>query len=502
MNLLLISLTVASSLVSLSMSAEVPAVRIKDQSFVSLNEALQAAAEGDVLTLTGKHSGNFTVSKSITLSGAEGASLDGQGKGTVLVIDADGVTIENLNITGSGKESTFKTIWGDAGVRVEGDKATLRKLVVSDCDWGVLFLGSKGGKITESTIEGCSRDGIKVLGGEGHHIGQCEINRNQVGLLIDAMYGEETELVLPNMKDMAQMQKMVNFSNKATYTTKVEVVENKLVENANNGIQVSLKSNHIDVLRNQIERTGRGASLSEDGKTSYIKAYSVGAGVPPDEAAEAVEMLIGTAILLNCGPHHIKVIGNQCRDNKGMGVGLVVAEQNRIEGNHLTDQRIGIHLERSNENHLLGNEIQNSSEYGMALGATRTSTLQVVRSDGNVLSGNKLIKNKVNAFDGTTQPVTREAIAQRLEKTGVPGMPASMLSNPGMKKRLIDSIHKTQQMGENQWHDGTKGNHYDDFDEPSEGFKDTNGDGVCEEPYSIPGGSAVDPHALAADAGS
>lgn len=43
------------------------------------------------------------------------------------------------------------------------------------------------------------------------------------------------------------------------------------------------------------------------------------------------------------------------------------------------------------------------------------------------------------------------------------------------------------------------GNHYDDFDEPAEGFRDGDGDGVGVLAHPIPGGGMIDHFPLLAE---
>ena len=52
----------------------------------------------------------------------------------------------------------------------------------------------------------------------------------------------------------------------------------------------------------------------------------------------------------------------------------------------------------------------------------------------------------------------------------------------------------------NHWDDDVRGNHYSDFDEPSEGFADKDGNGIGELGHAIPGGNAVDRYPLATGA--
>jgi nitrous oxidase accessory protein NosD len=106
-----------------------------EKRFDTLSNALRSAKDGDIIELNGGiHRGNFIIDKSITLvgigSGDALSALDGEGHGTVVTIAADNVVIDNLEIRNSGHKSTYKTTWGDAGVLVDADNATLRRLKI------------------------------------------------------------------------------------------------------------------------------------------------------------------------------------------------------------------------------------------------------------------------------------------------------------------------------------------------------------------------------------
>ena len=67
----------------------------------ALASALANASDGDTLAIQGTCKGIFEISHNLTLAGSGGATLDGQGAGTVLTIDAGNtVAISNLAITG------------------------------------------------------------------------------------------------------------------------------------------------------------------------------------------------------------------------------------------------------------------------------------------------------------------------------------------------------------------------------------------------------------------
>lgn len=78
-----------------------------------LAAAVAAAAPGDEIVLSaGEHAGPVTLDRALVLSGAAGAALVGGGKGSVVTVDAPGVTVRGLEIRGSGSDRQAM----DAGV--------------------------------------------------------------------------------------------------------------------------------------------------------------------------------------------------------------------------------------------------------------------------------------------------------------------------------------------------------------------------------------------------
>lgn len=492
-------LLAVTALIPATLPAETSSVRIKDQAFDSLQTALEAAAEGDVLNVSGSHAGNFTIGKALTLSGVDGATLDGQGKGTVLTITADGVVVRNLEITNSGDDSTLTTLWGDAGVKVDGDKAMLSKLTITECDWGVIFFGNKEGTLTESTIEDCRREGLKVLGGEGHLISKSQFHRNQSGVVVSPRYGNETELVLPDSSNPAQTKRVNEFFSKATSASNITIEDNVFTANSANGIQLASGTGKSGILRNKVSRSGKGNEARAEALKAQLAVFTAALGLPDATAEDSGNVLIGTGILLSCQVEENEVIGNHCEENCGPGLALIVAHQNRIEDNLLNDNLTGLYIERSNHNQVHTNQTRGNTDYGIALGVSSSTIFHLDRSTENLITRNTLSGNGTNAYDATTEKVSREQVGKQMENFPIPQMPGHAFDPEQLKKQFADSAYKNQKPGTNHWHDGKEGNHYDDFDEESEGFKDDDEDGVSEAPRSIPGGKAVDEHPLKAE---
>ncbi len=70
-----------------------------------LQQAIDAAMPGDVVTLEpGDHAGPIIIDKPLTLVGKPGAAVRGNGRGSVIRIEAEGVTVRGLAVSGSGRE--------------------------------------------------------------------------------------------------------------------------------------------------------------------------------------------------------------------------------------------------------------------------------------------------------------------------------------------------------------------------------------------------------------
>lgn len=104
---------VAALIVGLPVSAIAADITVR--AGASLQRIVQQAEPGDRLRLlSGVHRGPVIIDKTLELLGEDGASIEGDGTGTVVTITADDVTVRGLSIVGSG--SSHKDI--DSGIKV------------------------------------------------------------------------------------------------------------------------------------------------------------------------------------------------------------------------------------------------------------------------------------------------------------------------------------------------------------------------------------------------
>ncbi len=77
--------------------------------------------------------GDFVIARPIALHGLPGATFDGSGTGTVLRIESDDVTLEDVVVRGAGQRHTTE----DGAVRAEGQRITLRRIFVDRTLFGI-----------------------------------------------------------------------------------------------------------------------------------------------------------------------------------------------------------------------------------------------------------------------------------------------------------------------------------------------------------------------------
>jgi len=129
--------------------------------------------------------------------------------------------------------------------------------------------------------------------------------------------------------------------------------------------------------------------------------------------------------------------GNIASYNIHNGLSVYDSFDNNLSDNIFKWNDFGLVLSGSNSNRFINNIVTNSNECGIYI---------YINSNNNIFHHNNLIANTFNVYDSVT----------------------------------------------NQWDNNNVGNHYSDFDEPSEGCNDIDNNNICDSTYSILGGLNVD----------
>lgn len=166
------------------------------------------------------------------------------------------------------------------------------------------------------------------------------------------------------------------------------------------------------------------------------------------------------------------ITGNTIYDN-GNGISLSGGSNNFIFNNKiLNNDYTGIELFESSRNNITANIINNNENMGIYLH---------YYSEHNNISGNNISKNGNQSY-GWKGGI-------RIKTSGDNIIYQNNLVN-NIDDNAYDDSYTSQEeptYKNNQWDSGYIGNHYGDFDESGEGCNDSNGNGICDSSYSIPG---------------
>lgn len=112
-----------------------------------LQEILNGLPAHSVVHLeSGRYAGPLVIDRPLELAGIEGTILEGGGKGSVLTLVADGISVHDLAIEGSGSVASD----GDAGIRLAGRHLSLERLRLT----GVLT-GLDLRQVRDSIVQDC-----------------------------------------------------------------------------------------------------------------------------------------------------------------------------------------------------------------------------------------------------------------------------------------------------------------------------------------------------------
>lgn len=140
------ALTLAGALLVLSGGRPTPAAAAP-----GLQAQIDAAPSGALIVVRGRHEGGLVIRKPLHLVGAgPDAVIDAGGRGTVVRIEAPGVTLRGLTLRASGRELNTE----DAGVFVGAPGALLEDLVVDDVLFGLNLKAAHGAVVRRVSIRG------------------------------------------------------------------------------------------------------------------------------------------------------------------------------------------------------------------------------------------------------------------------------------------------------------------------------------------------------------
>lgn len=158
----------------------------------SLQQAITSAKIGDHLILqSGTHLGPITIDQPLTLTGEKNTVLQGDGKTSVITVNATDVTIQNLHIVHSGIQlATF-----DSGIMVmkAASRVRIKNNTFKNNLFGVYLRGADDPWVLNNQIEGKEEnlrmsergDGISIWNTKGARIEDNQIQHVRDGIFIN-----------------------------------------------------------------------------------------------------------------------------------------------------------------------------------------------------------------------------------------------------------------------------------------------------------------------------
>ena len=419
-----------------------------DKTFHSIADALKKAKAGDTVEVqSGTYEGALIIKKKITLQGIDSGGglpvITAAGQSAVLHLTGGGATIAGLVVAGGenpvGSYKITDMVRKDAGILIESNSNTIRDVTVHNLHNGLLIFGADN-NVADSAFRANSIVGAGVRSGGGNSFVNSTFDGNGVyGLMLG--WFNDPALATGNMQDWYKVLQTLK-----------NVEHNKVDDNSftNNGFAGLILAQAA--FRN--EATGNTATGN-------------GGSVPPEFGPWSK----GAGIYLSCAAMWNLIAGNDVSGNDNSGITLNPGMDNIFRSNAIKDNtEFGIDVAGSTGNRFEANAISGHKGHGIIF--KRWVEAQMPNAS-NLLTGNDLSENGMNAYD----------------ESGVAFEPPAAM-------QFVDEATRQKTIAEysvaNSWDDGARGNHYDDFDETSEGFVDANGDGIGEMAHPIPGGAAVD----------
>jgi nitrous oxidase accessory protein len=187
-----------------------------------LQQRLAQAKPGDIIRVpAGRYTGVTAVTvPHVTLIGAGWPVLDGGGKGSVLIVRADGVTVRGFRITNTGRSNPGD----DAGIRlVNAHGCTIAGNVMDHVYFGVMAKRSSRNRITGNRLDGeASRgdfngwgDGVRLWDAPDNEVRDNVISGFRDGISID--FAHRTALLGNRVRGCVRYGLMSLWSHETTY---------------------------------------------------------------------------------------------------------------------------------------------------------------------------------------------------------------------------------------------------------------------------------------------
>lgn len=143
---------------------------------------------GTVVVSAGRYAEHdVSVNRPVTIAGRPGAVIDGGGKGNILLVTADDVTITGLRLTGVGARFTSDP----SAIRVSGNNCRITKNQIDNAFFGIYLAKSNDCRIEGNSLTASGK--TEAVSGNGIHLWSARgvtIARNSIAGFRDGIYFE------------------------------------------------------------------------------------------------------------------------------------------------------------------------------------------------------------------------------------------------------------------------------------------------------------------------
>ncbi|MCC3358022.1 right-handed parallel beta-helix repeat-containing protein [Bacillus sp. REN16] len=286
-------------------------------SSLELKDAIQLSQPGDTIILEeGTYEDAFVINKSIILRGKPGAIINGPTSGYPITIEAENVTIENLQIEGGGSQN--------AGIYIKTNHAQITNNIIKNVFHGVYIKDGYGNVIENNEIT--SVEGVENNKGFGVY-------------LVDAPYTRISGNYFHHLQDGIY----VSFSDYCA-------VSNNLIEHARYGIH-TMDSKTVTIAKNEINNSHNGLMIMQSDEL-YITENYLHSNTTIDGAGMFIFDTFDSVIKANVVKENFK------------GIYFENAKRNIVEFNAFIQNDIGFDLAKDTTNNVisLNNFIKNTKQ--------------------------------------------------------------------------------------------------------------------------------------------
>ena len=171
-----------------------PASQASAQGHYSLQALIDAAPRGTTLHIeSGRYAGPIVIHGPLSVIGEPGTIIDGQGTGSVVRIDGDGVLFRGFTVRNSGRQVTEEA----AGIKVTGNGHRVEGNHVLDVYFGIHISGGSGSIVQDNVIEPGQLHGARPGHGiSAWNLSDSRILRNRISDARDGIYLSFTNRVV------------------------------------------------------------------------------------------------------------------------------------------------------------------------------------------------------------------------------------------------------------------------------------------------------------------